>query len=174
MRKFWLIVVALAAIGFAVWSGYPRLFSHELELKVYFENANGLRAGAPVRLAGVEVGKVTSVRARPEMQSAPAEVRMKLLTPYELNLPNDSTVSLNSAGVLGETYAEINVSEASGAPVKNDGVLKEKPTKSLSAEDVIEKMGDIVQRLKPCTSESKDTATAVPPSKQRKNENTHP
>ena len=99
---------------------------------------------------------------------------MKLRTPYELNLPNDSTVSLDTAGVLGETYAEINVSEASGPPVKTDGVLKEKPTKSLSTEDAIEKMGDIVQRLKPCTSQGKDTATALPPPNQRKNENAHP
>jgi phospholipid/cholesterol/gamma-HCH transport system substrate-binding protein len=160
--------VALAAVAVASWLGYPRLFSHGIELKVYFQNANGLRAGAPVRLAGVEVGKVTSVRARPEMQAAPAEVTMKLQTPYRLNIPNDSTVSLDTAGVLGETYAEINVLGASGASVKNGEVLKEKPTKSLSTEEVIEKMGDIVQRLKPCAPQGKDTATAPTPASERK------
>jgi len=166
MRGFWFVVVALTAIAFVVWWTYQGLFGHELELKVYFQNANGLRSGAPVRLAGVEVGKVTSVRARPEMQAAPAEVRMMLRTPYELNIPSDSTVSLGTAGVLGETLAEINVSGASGAPVKNGGVLKEKPTKFLSPEEVIEKLEDIVQRLKPCASQGKDTGTAAPPSSQ--------
>jgi phospholipid/cholesterol/gamma-HCH transport system substrate-binding protein len=124
MRRVALIAVVIAVIAFAVLFSYPRLFAHRIELRVYFQNANGLRAGAPVRLAGVGVGTITSVRARPEMQTAPAEVSMRLGTPYELNIPNDSTVSLETAGVLGETFAEINVLEASGAPVKNGGVLK--------------------------------------------------
>jgi phospholipid/cholesterol/gamma-HCH transport system substrate-binding protein len=167
MRRAGLIAVVIAVILFAVLFGYPRLFAHRIELTVYFQNANGLRAGAPVRLAGVEVGKVTSVRARPEMQAAPAEVTMSLRTPYELHIPNDSTVSLDTAGVLGETFAEINVLGASGAPIKSGGVLKEKPTKFLSTEEIIQKLGDFVQR-KPCAPQGKDMATAGTPDTQRK------
>jgi ABC-type transporter Mla subunit MlaD len=167
MRRAGLVAVVIAVIAFAVLFGYPRLFAHRIELRVSFQNVNGLRAGAPVRLAGVEVGTITSVRARPEMQTAPADVMMRLRTPYELNIPNDSTVSLDRAGVLGETFAEINVLGASGAPVKNGGVLKEKPTKFLSTEDLIEKIGDIVHP-KPCAPQGKDMATADTPDNQRK------
>jgi phospholipid/cholesterol/gamma-HCH transport system substrate-binding protein len=167
MRRAGLVAVVIAVIAFAVLFGYPRLFAHRIELRVHFQNDHGLRAGAPVRLAGVEVGTITSVRARPEMQAAPAEVTTRLQTPYELNIPNNSTVSLDTAGVLGETFAEINVLGASGAPVKNGGVLQEEPTKLLSTEDLIEKVGDIV-RPKPCAPQGKDMATAGPPDAQRK------
>jgi ABC-type transporter Mla subunit MlaD len=174
MRRAQLVVVAMAvltaAIAFAVLTGYPRLFAHRIELRVYFQNANGLRAGAPVRLAGVEVGRITSVRARPEMQAAPAEVTMRLRTPYELSIPNDATVSLDTVGVLGETFAEINVMGASGVPVKNGGILKEKPTKFLSTSDFIEEIGDIV-RPKPCASEGKNMATVSTPDTQQKTTN---
>lgn len=165
MRRAGLIAVVIAVIAFAVLFGYPRLFVHRIELRVYFQNAHGLRTGAPVRLAGVEVGTITSVRARPEMQAAPAEVTMRLRTPYELNIPNDSVVSLDTAGVLGETFAEINILGASGAPVKNGEVLKEKPTKLLSTEDLIEKVGDIV-RPKPCAPPGKDMTTVGTPDAQ--------
>src|SRR5438105_1174880 len=117
MRKAGLIAAVTVLAAFAVLFVYPRLSIHRIDLRVYFENANGLRAGAPVRLAGVEVGTITSVRARPEMQAAPAEVTLGLRTPYVLNIPKDSTVSLATAGELGETIAEINVARASGAPV---------------------------------------------------------
>ncbi|HVO80504.1 MAG TPA: MlaD family protein [Terriglobales bacterium] len=167
MRRVGLIALAIAVITFAVLWGYPRLVTHRLELRVYFQNANGLRAGAPVRLAGVEVGKVTSVRARPERQAAPAEVTLSLRTPYELNIPSDSTVSLATAGVLGETFAEINVLGASGAPIKSGGILKEEPTKELTTKEIIEKVGDIVKR-QPCTPQGKDTATAGTPDTGRK------
>ena len=161
MRKAGFVAAGIAVVAFAVLFGYPSLFTHRIVLKVYFQNVNGLHAGAPVRLAGVEVGRIESVRARPELQAAPAEVRMILRTPYPLDIPNDSTVSLATAGVLGETFAEINILGASGVPVKNGGILKEKPSKILSTEEFIEKIGDIVQR-KPCPSQSKDVATATP------------
>jgi phospholipid/cholesterol/gamma-HCH transport system substrate-binding protein len=166
MRRAAIIVAAIVAISLIALFGYPRLLMHKLELRVYFQNANGLRAGAPVRLAGVEVGRITSARARPEMQAAPAEVLMKLQTPYELRIPNDATVSLATAGVLGETFAEINVAQASGSPVKNGGILKEKPTKFLSTEQLIEKLGDIVQH-KPCAPRGKDTARIDTPGNQQ-------
>ena len=168
MRKFGLAAVASALVVFGALWGYPRLFAHRLQLQVYFQNVQGLRAGAPVRLAGVDVGEVTSVRVRPEKQAAPVEVTMSLRTPYELNIPNDSTVSLDTAGVLGETYAEIKVLGASGAPIKSNGVLKEKPTKILSTEDIIQKLGEIVQP-RPCTPQGKDIATAVTPETKLKN-----
>lgn len=166
MRKAGFATGAIAVVAFAVLFGYPRLFTHKIELKMYSQNVNGLRAGAPVRLAGVEVGTIESVRVRPELQAARAEVRMMLRTTYPLEIPNDSTVSLETAGVLGETFAEINILGASGAPVKNGGILKEKPTKTLSTEELIEKIGDIVQH-KPCASQGKDVATAAPDGRRR-------
>src|SRR5436190_14893237 len=129
MRRAGIIVgVVVVGTAMAVMFFYPRLLTHSLELRAYFQNAHGLRAGAPVRLAGVEVGRVTSVRARPEINAAPAEVQMKLQTPYELSIPNDSTVFLATAGLLGETFVEIDVAKASGSPIKNGEVLKERPT----------------------------------------------
>lgn len=97
MRKGALIAIVITVLLAAALFVYPRLLTHRIDLTVYFQNANGLRAGAPVRLAGVEVGTVTSVRARPETQTAPAEVKISLRTPYELQIPSDSTVSLATA-----------------------------------------------------------------------------
>ncbi len=153
MRKAAIIAVVIAVLAVALLFGYPRLLTHRIDLTVYFQNANGLRAGAPVRLAGVDVGTVTSVRARPEMQAAPAEVMLQLRTPYELRIPNDSTVSLATAGVLGEPFAEINVTGTSGPPVKNGGILKGGATNVPGTEELIRKLGDVLQRT-PCTPQS--------------------
>ncbi len=161
MRNGVPIAILVAVVLAAALLIYPRLLTHRIDLTAYFQNANGLRAGAPVRLAGVEVGTVTSVRARPEAQPADAEVRMSLRTPYELRIPGDATVSLATAGVLGETFAEINVAGASAPPIKSGAVLKEKPTKLLSSEEFIEKVGEVFQS-KPCTPQDKDVASATP------------
>jgi MlaD protein len=52
---------------------------HRREVRVYFQDAQGLHAGASVRMAGVDIGSVSSVRVRPE-PPAPAEVVMVLHT----------------------------------------------------------------------------------------------
>ena len=49
-------------------------FGDTLVVKPYFSDAMSFRPGAPVLLAGVDIGSVTSVRARPELKEAPSEV----------------------------------------------------------------------------------------------------
>src|SRR5207302_9272435 len=91
----------------------------------YFENASGLRVGAPVRLAGVDIGnvvKMSIVRDR-NKQLTPVEVLMKVNTKYLFNLRRDSVTSLDTAGVLGETYLDIDSSQAIGPPARDGDTL---------------------------------------------------
>ena len=128
---------------------------HTIEIASYLGNAEGLRAGAPVRLRGVDIGKVTRVRVRPEMKDNPVEVLMRLGTSYELRIPADSVVTLSTAGVLGETYVDIDAAAASGPPIGNHGVLKSRTVVSQTPEQFLKMFGDILRR--PCDCERKET-----------------
>lgn len=130
--------------------------SHRQVLKAYFNNAMGLKEHAPVRLAGVEIGSVTRVRARPELKEFPVEVEMMLNASYELNVPNDAIAELQTAGVLGETYVEIDTRTANGPPIGPNGVLKTKPSVILTPEQVVQKIGEFAAKVTAnCNSESK-------------------
>jgi phospholipid/cholesterol/gamma-HCH transport system substrate-binding protein len=131
-------IAAMAVLVLAVLLiARPR--GHTIGVKTYLTDAMGLRPNAPVRLAGVDVGSVTSVRVRPESKEAPVEIALALKTAYELNIPDDSTVSLETAGVLGETFVEIDNHNASGPPIRSGGTLKAQPIPSLTTEQMIEK-----------------------------------
>jgi hypothetical protein len=78
-----------------------------------------------VRLAGVEVGFVRAVRAQPANRTCPGEVEMEIRTSYELTIPNDSVASIATAGLLGETYLEIDVSQAFGPPVRTGSATQQ-------------------------------------------------
>jgi phospholipid/cholesterol/gamma-HCH transport system substrate-binding protein len=106
-------------------SGTTGLFARRITLISYFDNAGGLRVGAPVRLNGVDIGNVVSLRIVPEKdkQLTPVEVKMKVSTKYSFNLRKDSETSLDTAGVLGETYLDIDSSQAIGALAQNGDVL---------------------------------------------------
>ena len=140
-------------------------FRHRLVLKAYFTDAQGLRSGAPVRLAGVDVGSVTSVRARPEMKEAPAEVVMVIDPPYDVEIPQDSLASLETAGVLGETYVEIDVKNASGPPVVSNSVLKTIPTERLTTEQILDKLGQSLHKPSCDCEDRKDDSAGPAPKK---------
>ncbi|MFZ0759415.1 MAG: MlaD family protein [Candidatus Sulfotelmatobacter sp.] len=103
-------------------SGTSGLFSHRITLISYFDNAEGLRPGAPVRLSGVDIGNVVKIVVVPDQDKrlTPVKIFMKVSTKYRFDLRRDSVTSLDTAGVLGETYLDIDSSQAVG-PLAQDG-----------------------------------------------------
>jgi phospholipid/cholesterol/gamma-HCH transport system substrate-binding protein len=102
-------------------SGTGGFFSHRIHVKSYFDNAEGLRVGAPVRLSGVDIGNVVKIQIVPnrERSLTPVEIVMKVSTKYSFNLRRDSVTSLDTAGVLGETYIDIDSSQAIAVPAED-------------------------------------------------------
>ena len=115
----------ILAVLLFLMSGTSGFFTPRIVLRSYFDNASGLRVGAPVRLSGVDIGNVTNIRIISDKarQITPVEVTMKVSTQYGFNLRRDSVSSLDTAGVLGETYLDIESSQAVGPPAQNGDVL---------------------------------------------------
>jgi phospholipid/cholesterol/gamma-HCH transport system substrate-binding protein len=121
------ITVIVASVTLAIllflMSGTTGLFTRRILLRSYFDNAEGLRKGAPVRLSGVDVGNVTNIVIVRDRPLTPVEVTMKVSTKYDYDLRTDSVTSLDTAGVLGETYIDIDSSQAKGSAAKDGDVL---------------------------------------------------
>ena len=121
------VIVASLTLGFLLFlmSGTAGLFTPRLVLRSYFDNAQGLRPGAPVRLSGVDIGNVSKIRIVPDKdkQLTPVEVTMKVSTKYSYALRRDSMASLDTAGVLGETYLDIESFQAVGPPAQAGDTL---------------------------------------------------
>jgi len=100
------------------------LFARKLVLRSYFENAAGLKDGAPVTLEGVTIGNVIHVRVVPERNPTPVEVTMQMGREYLGGLHVTTTASINQAGVLGDSYIDLDSSHGSGPPPANNAELK--------------------------------------------------
>lgn len=99
------------------------LFSKKLTLRVYFQNASGLKEGAPVTLEGVTIGNVIKIRVVPERSPTPVEVTIKVSNKATLLLHTDSAASIASAGVLGDSYVDITSVNAKGPRPANNAEL---------------------------------------------------
>ncbi len=118
------VIVATLTLAFLLFlmSGTSGLFTRRITLKSYFDNAQGIRKGAPVRLNGVDIGNVTNILIVPDKdkQQTPVEVVMRVSTKYNYAIHRDSMTSLETAGVLGETFLDIDSLQALG-PLARDG-----------------------------------------------------
>jgi phospholipid/cholesterol/gamma-HCH transport system substrate-binding protein len=165
---FSLIVALLAVIVIALVLRRP---SHSLRLRVCFHDVNGLKAGAAVRIAGVEVGVVQSVRAQPMNSTCPADVAMEIATDYAISLPSDAVAAVDNAGILGPSYVAIDASHASASPVANGGQIRSQESPPVAANlehsmerflDHLEHKSDEQKSITPCP-QTPTTATKAPP-----------
>jgi phospholipid/cholesterol/gamma-HCH transport system substrate-binding protein len=99
------------------------LFSRKIDLRAYFPNAAGIKVGAPVTLEGVTIGNVTKLRVVPERNPNPVEVKMQIGERYLPFLHTDSTASIAQAGVLGDSFVDIDSTRATGPPPRNNAEL---------------------------------------------------
>jgi phospholipid/cholesterol/gamma-HCH transport system substrate-binding protein len=143
--------ITLAVLIFLM-SGTGGIFTKKIYVKSYFDNSGGLRVGAPVRLAGVDIGNVKTIRIVPDKPLTPVEVVMKINTKYLFNLRKDSVTTLETAGVLGETYVDISSTLARGAEISDGDELRTREQPQLqdvvrSTQGTLQNMDALLKRL---------------------------
>jgi phospholipid/cholesterol/gamma-HCH transport system substrate-binding protein len=113
-------VTILIGLIFLMTGASGGLFAHKITLRSYFPNAAGIKEGAPVTLQGVTIGNVVKLRVVPDRNPDPVEVRMQIGEMYLRDLHTDSKASIAQAGVLGDSYVDIDSTHATGpAPLNN-------------------------------------------------------
>ncbi|HEY5402221.1 MAG TPA: MlaD family protein [Pyrinomonadaceae bacterium] len=156
------VLAAIAILIFLVLnaSGDINPFSKKLHLKARFGDANGLREGSEVRLAGVRVGKVEKIAllAPSDVPSAPrVEATMTIDStidgqPASQRIRSDSTAQQGSPSLLGnEMLINITPGTAVGSPVQEGAILPSSSSNTVN--DFATSGTDLAQRLSKLSDE---------------------
>src|SRR3954468_4386123 len=93
-----IVALVLAALLIFLLSGQGGFFWQRYSLKTVFTNVAGLGAGAPVRVAGLEVGTVEEVR----FVGDKVEILMQVRKDQQPRITSTSVATLGSISLLGE------------------------------------------------------------------------
>jgi phospholipid/cholesterol/gamma-HCH transport system substrate-binding protein len=108
MLEIWVgVFVALGLLGLFFVAievsnlGEFRSTEGSYRIKAHFGNIGGLRVRAPVSMAGVTVGRVEKIGFDEQRYEAIVDIRVD---PAFKKLPDDTSASILTAGLLGEQY----------------------------------------------------------------------
>ncbi len=129
------------------------LFKSTFTVKAYFQNVQGLRNGAPVRLSGVDVGAVKGIEIIGEKAST-IEVSMRILSDVRKFIRIDTEAGIETEGLVGYKFISLQISDSYAETVKDGGtILVREP---LSFADIIEETQGIMAYTKEMTKNLAD------------------
>jgi len=153
------VLIGIAILIFLILnaSGDFNPFASHLHLRTRFIDANGLREGSEVRLAGVRIGKVDKITLlKPtdlgnEPNPKKVEVSMRIDNkidgiPATERIREDSTTQQTSSSLLGgEMMVNITPGTAVSRPIKEGELLPSTPSSTMN--DLATSGTDLAQRL---------------------------
>ncbi len=147
------VVVALTIATLIVFSlgSKSKLFSPRATYRAYFTGVSGLRSGAPVRIAGVDVGSVGDVVLRSDGRIM---TELKIDAEYAKLIRSETRVAIGSKGLLGDKIIDITV--GAGDPIPEWGAIPVSEAPDImaiaaTASDVIKEARDTVRNLREAT-----------------------
>ncbi len=116
-----IITGALALIFFAVLftGNIQSIFESQATIHATFRDVKGLRAGAPVWFAGVQIGSVKSIGFAGDKITATLTVDRSALA----YLKKDSEASILTLGLLGDKYVEVSPGSTTSEGLKPGDVI---------------------------------------------------
>ncbi len=111
------IVIALfvGSLALLTLGGRTGLLQRRYRLVTYFENVQGLVAGAPVRLVGKDAGTVEFITFAPiEGDVPPVRIVLQIDAAVQDRIRSDSVASIGTIGLLGDKYVEISMGTVEG------------------------------------------------------------
>jgi phospholipid/cholesterol/gamma-HCH transport system substrate-binding protein len=103
-------IVALILLAFKISGLTIFLDGGSYRVAAEFDNIGQLKQRAPVNLAGVRVGEVTSITLDPKTFRARVQFRINNDMGH---IPSDSSASILTAGLLGDNYISLSPGYAS-------------------------------------------------------------
>lgn len=145
-------ILALVFLAFKVSGLTSYSYAKSFEIKADFQNIGDLKVRAPITIAGVRVGEITSITLDPETYQAVVHMRIE----HDEKIPIDSTANIYTAGLIGSNYISLTPG-FSDTYLKNGDVLQ-RTNQAMILQDII---GQLLYSFKSGDSKDKDKGASA-------------
>jgi phospholipid/cholesterol/gamma-HCH transport system substrate-binding protein len=154
-------ILAFLAMIYAL-GARARLFEARYTVHADFTEVAGLVPGATVRLAGVQIGRVTGVHL-PGQPGGKVRVDLTIGKQFEDRVRGNSVARIETQGLLGDKLIEITVGSKEAAPLPEGGVLAARDPFELG--QAISESAQTIKSVAALTENLRETTAALNQSK---------
>jgi phospholipid/cholesterol/gamma-HCH transport system substrate-binding protein len=123
--------LTLFALGIFLVGSRHQAFSRHMLLYTEFANLDGITRGSKVQVAGMDAGQVTMI-AVPRSPDGRFRVQMKVDEQFHGMIRSDSVVTVDTEGVVGDTFLTIHTGSANAPIALADSLLKSQSPVNIS------------------------------------------
>jgi len=123
--------VSLFALGIFLVGSRHEAFSRHLLLYTEFANLDSITKGSKVQVAGMDAGQVTDIVVPPSPDGR-FRVQMKVDERFHGLVRTDSAVTVDTEGVVGDTFLTIHTGSPNAPIAQADSLLQSKPPVTIS------------------------------------------
>jgi phospholipid/cholesterol/gamma-HCH transport system substrate-binding protein len=123
--------VALFALGIFLVGSRHEAFSRRVVLYTEFANLDSVTKGSKVQVAGMDAGQVTRIVV-PRSPDGQFRIQMKVEEQFHGLIRSDSVVTVDTEGVVGNTFLTIHTGSPNAPIAPADSLLQSKPPVSMS------------------------------------------
>jgi phospholipid/cholesterol/gamma-HCH transport system substrate-binding protein len=129
------VLAGMLAVGGVVFMiGEERqLFKKKLEYETSFTDVQGLTAGSPARMGGVDIGRVVRVGYASESADRKIHVVIAVLSDQWQRIKEDSVASIEGKGLLGDKMIVISIGSANKSSLPPGGHIGSHEPEDMSA-----------------------------------------
>ena len=140
------VLIALAAFLGMIYAlgARARLFEPRYTIHADFTEVGGLAEGATVRLAGVQIGRVTGVHL-PGQPGGKVRTDLTIAWQFADRVRKDSVARIETQGLLGDKIVEVTVGTAAAAPVRGGDTIAARDPFNIA--DVVSETTQIVKSV---------------------------
>jgi phospholipid/cholesterol/gamma-HCH transport system substrate-binding protein len=121
---FVVLALIVLAVGVLAVGGESKLFARKVEYRALFPSTDGLIEGSPVKMGGVQIGTVTSLRLPTDPGATGVEVGVGVELAYASRIRQGSEAALRFLQYLsGEKYVEVTPGDPDKPPFEEGDLL---------------------------------------------------
>jgi phospholipid/cholesterol/gamma-HCH transport system substrate-binding protein len=153
------VALGLFAVGTFLIGREQRLWQRKVGYEIRFTRTNGLRAGAPVSLSGVDIGSVDQVLFPNDPDAIYIAVRVTVASGAAQRIRQDTIARIRTIGLLGDKYVELTAGLPDSPQLPPGSVIFSHDP--IDYEELLGGSGDIVSNIVEASNSLKNVFASI-------------